>query len=106
MHIIPHNSQPLQSQSFNYMGESLTLITRWNTRGFWNIDVYDNLNDEWITRGEGLSIGGACLTNVNFPFYIVMLAVDPYTVITREALGDTLNIYLVTREEYQDAISR
>lgn len=106
MHIIPHNSQPLQSQNFTHMGESLTLNTRWNTFGqFWNIDVYDNIKGEWITQGEGLNIGGACLTNVNFPFYIVMLAVDPYTVITREALGDTLNIYLVTREEYHDAIA-
>lgn len=105
MYLIPHNSQPLQSQNFTHYGHSLTLITRWNTFvGFWNIDVYDNKKQEWLTRGEGLSIGSACLSNIDIPFVLVMLADDPYIEITREALGDTLNVFIIDKEEYADAV--
>ena len=103
--IIPHNSQPLQSQNFTHMGYSFTLITRWNSFvGYWNVDIYDNRKREWLTQGEPLSIGAPCLSNLDLPFYFVLLAADPYTQITREALGDTINLYIVDRAEYNDAI--
>lgn len=107
MYLIPHTSDPLQTQNFTHEGWDLTLTTRWNSVvGFWNIDVFDNLKQEYITQGEALAVGSACMEQSLAPFVIVMLDDSGLGTgaVSRDELGNRLNIYLVDEDAYHAAV--
>lgn len=107
MYLIPLTSDPLQTQNFTHEGYDLTLTTRWNSVvGFWNIDLFDNVNQEYLTKGEALTVGAATCAHLQLPFVIVMLDESGLGEgpISRDELGNRLNVYLVNKEEYNAAI--
>lgn len=106
---IPHTSSALQTQNFVHMGKSLTLTTRWNTvMQFWNIDVYDNIEQKWLTQSEALSLGSASLYHLDLPFVFVMLDDSEYgsLKVSQEAMSDTLNVYIVNKGDYDASVQK
>lgn len=104
---IPLSSDPLQTQNFTHDGYDLTLTTRWNTIfGIWQIDLYDNINQVWITQCEGLSLASPALYGSILPFVFVMLddvgMID--APISKDDMGNRVNVYIVNKDDYRDAI--
>lgn len=107
MYLIPLSDEPLQSQNFTHEDYDLTMTTRWNTIfSIWQFDLYDNIEQEWITQSEGLSLASPALYSSSVPFFFVML--DDYGLIdepvSKEDLGERVNVYIVNEEDYRDAI--
>lgn len=107
MYLVPLTADPLQTQNFTHEGYDLTLTTRWNSVvGYWNIDLFDNVNQIFLSRGEPLAVGSATGIHLQLPF--VLLLVDESGLgegpIEREEMGVRLNLYLVDKEIYYGAI--
>lgn len=104
---IPLSNEPLQTQNFTHEGYDLTLTTRWNTIfGTWQFDLYDNINQVWITQSEGLSLASPSLYGSSLPFVFVMLddVSLTETPISRDDMGDRVNVYIVNEGDYRAAI--
>lgn len=92
MYLIPHTTDPLQTQNFTHEGYDLTLTTRWNSIfGIWQFDLFDNEQQEWITQCETFAVGSPALMQSSLPFVFVMLS-------------DILNVYIMDKDEYSAAI--
>lgn len=107
MYLVPLTSDPLQTQNFTHEGYDLTLTTRWNSVvGYWNIDLFDNVNQVFLTRSEPLTVGSATGVHLQLPF--IFLLVDESGLgeapIEIEELGVRINLYLVDKEEYYAAV--
>lgn len=101
------NSYPNQVQNFDFMGYSLQFTLLWNAVGLsWSFDLYDNLSAEYITQGEGLSIGMASLYYSALPFVIMMTDNSGlgFETISNDEMGDRLGISIMSKEAYQYAI--
>ena len=107
MYQIPLTSDPLQTQNFTHEGYDLTLTTRWNSVvGFWNIDLFDNVNQIYLSRSEPLTVGAATCAHLQLPFVFVLiddsgLGEGPIDI---DELGDRINLYIVDKEDYHAAI--
>lgn len=87
-YLIPHTTDPLQTQNFTHEGYNLTLTTRFNSVfGFWNFDLYNNETQEYITQSEAFATGAPSLTQSELPFVFVMGA-------------SILEVYIIDKEEY------
>lgn len=99
-------SDPYQTQNFTHEGYDLTMVTRWNSVvGFWNIDLFDNINQVYLTRSEALTVGAATGIHLQLPFVFVLidesnLGEQPISI---EEMGVRLNVYIVSKEEYHAA---
>ena len=92
MYLIPHTTNPLQTQNFTYADYDLTLTTRFNSIwGIWQFDLFDNNEQEYITQNEAFAVGSPALMQSSLPFVFVML-------------NDILNVYILDKEEYRAAI--
>lgn len=107
MFLVPLDPYSLQSQNFTHLGYDLTLITRWNSAvGFWNMDLFDNINQNYLTRSEALTVGAATCSHLQLPFVFVLidesnLGEPPISI---DEMGDRLNVYIVNKEDYHAAI--
>lgn len=102
-------SDSKQQQNFTFMGFDLLLTLRWNNVvGFWNFDLYDNINDTYITQGEGLSVGSASLLGASVPF--VLLLNDETGIGTSPiSIDDTLtrmSLYILEKNLYYEAVKK
>lgn len=107
MFLIPLNSDPLQTQNFTHQGYDLTLTTRWNSVvGFWNIDLFDNINQIYLTQSEPLTVGSPTGVHLQLPFVFVLI--DEFGIgegpININELGERLNLYIVNKDTYNAAI--
>lgn len=92
MHLIPHTTEPLQTQNFVYDGYDLTLTTRFNSIwGIWQFDLFDNNEQEYITQSEAFAVSSPSLIQSRLPFIFIML-------------DDILNVYILEKDEYRAAI--
>lgn len=107
MYLLPISTDPLQTQNFTHEGYDLTLTTRWNSVvGFWNIDLFDNTEQVYLTQAEPLTVGSAACIHLQLPFVFVMLdesnlGTGPIDI---DEMGDRINVYLLDKEEYHAAI--
>lgn len=107
MYLVPLTSEPLQAQNFTHMGYDLTLTTRWNSVvGYWNIDLFDNVNQVYLTRSEPMTVGSATGYHLQLPFVFVLidesnLGEPPIDI---SEMGDRVNVYIVNKEAYHAAI--
>lgn len=107
MYLVPLTADPLQTQNFTQDGFDLTLTTRWNSVvGFWNIDLFDNASQTYLTRGEPLTVGSATGVHLQLPFVFVLL--DEANIgegpIDIDELGVRLNLYIVNKDSYYAAV--
>lgn len=107
MYLVPLTPDPLQIQNFTQDGFDLTLTTRWNSVvGFWNIDLFDNINQVYLTRGEPLAVGSPTGVHLQLPFVFVLL--DDSNLgegpIDISEMGSRLNVYIVNKDSYYAAI--
>ena len=107
MYLISTSTDALQEQNFTYGDYDVTLTLRWNSVvGFWNFDLYDNTGDVQVTQSEALSVGSPSLVGSQLPFYFLLnddsgLGTNAVKI---TELGDRLNLYIVDRKEYNEAI--
>ena len=107
MFLVPLNSDPLQTQNFTHDGYDLTLTTRWNSVvQFWNIDLFDNINQVYLTQGEPITVGAATGAHLQLPFVFVLIddggiGEGPIDI---EELGVRLNLYIVNKDTYSAAV--
>lgn len=107
MYLIPTTADPLQDQNFTYAEHDLTLTLRWNSVvGFWNFDLYDNTNDVQVTQSEALSVGSPSLIGSHLSFLFLLnddsgLGTNAVDI---SEMGSRLNLYIVDRTEYNEAI--
>lgn len=107
MYLIPLSSEPLQTQNFTHDGYDLTLTTRWNTIfGIWQFDLFDNIKQEYIVQSAAFTISSPSLMGSVLPFYFVMIddAGLINELITKEDLGNRVNVYIVNKDEYRAAV--
>lgn len=109
MYLISTTTDALQTQNFTYNGHDVNLTLRWNSIvGFWNFDLYDNTNDIQVTQSEALSVGSPSLVGSQLSFYLLLnddsgLGTNAVKI---TELGDRLNLYIVDRTEYNEAIRK
>lgn len=107
MYLVPVTTDAYQIQNFTYDVHDLTLTLRWNSIvGFWNFDLYDNTNDIQVTQSEALSVGSPSLVGSKLSFYLLLNDDSGLGTNATEItdLGDRINLYIVDRTEYNEAI--
>ena len=92
MYLIPHTTEPLQTQNFTHEGYDLTLTTRWNSMfGFWNFDLYDNDKQEYITQSEAFAPSSPSLMQSSLPFIFMMQST-------------ILDVMIIDKGDYREAV--
>lgn len=107
MYLVPLTADPLQIQNFTQDGFDLTLTTRWNSVvGFWNVDLFDNATQNYLTKGEPLTVGSPTGVHLQLPFVFVLI--DESGIgegpISIDEMGVRLNLYIVDKDSYNAAI--
>lgn len=109
MYLIATTTDPLQEQTFTHDGYNVDLTLRWNSVcGFWNFDLYDNTTDVQVTQSEPLSVGSASLIGSHLPF-VLFLSDDAgigTNAVDISEMGDRINLYIVEKEVYNEAIKQ
>lgn len=104
---LPVNSYPLQVQNFEFMGYNVQMTLRYNAVGVsWSFDLYDNVEGEYITLNEGLSVGVPSLYYSDMPFVIMLTDSTGlgYETISIDEMGDRIGLVIMSSEAYENAI--
>ena len=105
--IIPVGSEKYQSLNFTHDSKSLTMVIRWNTVcSFWNIDLYDNIEQDWLVKSEALALNALTCAHLNMSFGFVLVDDSDSGSPNIEKLGSDVNIYIVDKERYYAATTQ
>ncbi|OCG38580.1 phage baseplate plug family protein [Gilliamella sp. Gris1-4] len=107
MYIIQTTTDDVLEQSFSLYDMNLRLTLRYNaiSTGY-QFDLFDIDKDEYITKNKGLSVGSPSLIEFNLPFVMVLddksgLGINA---ISKDDLNNRMQLLIMTKEEYREAI--
>lgn len=104
---IQTNQELIQTQNFSILGKDVELTLKWNEVGsVWQFDLKDTNTDEIYVLNRGLAINAPSLIDKRLPFVLMLIdeSGQGLTCVDNSQMGDTVNLYLLSKTEFKEAM--